>query len=181
MSTNYLLWIGAIVVAYLVFMYGLRHLLAKKPAEAVTDLTADEAMKQYLGRVAPEIDPAHFRLLWGSTFANTDITRIYAYNAERICVIPAKVAQGELVMPVDQPAATIELREVDHIWFGRKDSLLRMLSVDLFFGPEDDDNRFQIWCEKKDVCGNDNRPEFRKFIDFLDAWAKQHNIPTEDL
>ena len=135
----------------------------------------------YLGRVAPEIDTADYRLVWGSTFANTDITRIYAYNAERICVVPAKLEQGKLVMPADQPWATIELDTIDHMWFGRKDSLLRILSVDVFFDAKDNDNNFQIWCEKRDVCGNDNRPEFRKFIDFLDDWAKQHNIPTEDL
>ena len=181
MDTSYLLLIGAIAVAYLIFMFGIRRLLVKKSVDVVTDLTADEAMKQYLGRVAPEINTDDFRLLWGATYANTDITRIFAYNAERIYVIPAKLTQGGLVMPADQPAAMSELREIDHIWFGRKDSLIRMLFVDLFFDAKDDDNRFQIWCQKKDVCGNDNRPEFRKFIDFLAEWAQQHSIQTEDL
>ena len=56
-----------------------------------------------------------------------------------------------------------------------------MLSVDLFFREKNDEDGFQIWCEKKDVCGNDNLPNFRNFIAFLEEWARKHNIPTQDL
>ena len=181
MSTGYFLIIGAIAVIYLVFMFGLRGILKKNHQDAVTDMTADEAMKLYLERIVPGLNPGDFRLLWGSTFANTDITRIYAYNEERILVIPAKVADGGIVMPDNQPSAEIELKTIDHIWFGKKDSMIRKLFVTLFFDAKNDDDNFDIWCEKRDVCGNDNRPDFREFIDFMENWAKKHNIPTEDL
>ena len=181
MSTSYFLIIGAIAVAYLVFMYGVRNMLVKKNHGFVADFTADEAMKRYLKRLLPELNTDDFRLVWGSTFANTDIMRIYAYNDERILVIPAKLANGEIVMPEDQPSAEIELASIDHIWFGKKDSLTRSLFITLFFDADNDEDNFDIWCEKRDVCGNDNRPCFREFIEFMESWAKKHNIPTEDL
>lgn len=181
MSTSYILIIVAVAVAYLVVMYGLRGVLKKKAAGVVSDSTADEAMRLYLERVVPGLNTGDYRLMWGSTFANTDITRIYAYNAERIFVIPAKLAAGEIVMPDDQPSAEIELATVDHIWFGKKDTMIRKLFVTLFFDAGNDDDNFDIWCEKTDVCGNDNRPNFRAFIDFMESWAKEHNIRTEDI
>lgn len=181
MSTTYFLIIGAIAVAYLVFMFGMRRLLTKKRDDAVCDCTADEAMKLYLERVAPGVNLGDCRLLWGSTFANTDITRIYAYNDEKIFVIPAKLANGEIVMPDDQPYVEIGLGSVDHIWFGKKDSLIRKLFVTLFFDAQNENDNFDIWCEKNDVCGNDNRPNFREFIAFMEEWAQRHDIHTEDI
>lgn len=180
MSTTYLLIIAAIAVAYLVFMFGLRRLMVKKTKSDVSDLPAAEAMKLYLERIVPELSIGDYRLLWGSTYANTDITRIYAYNSERIHVIPAKLLNGELVMPESQPSAEIELDTVDHIYFGKKDSLMRILFVNFVFDKDDNEN-FDIWCEKKDIEGNDNRPAFREFIEFIENWAKEHNIQTEDL
>ena len=181
MSKTYLLIIAAIAVAYLIYMYGLRRLMTRKPADVVTDMSAYEAMKLYLGKTLPELNVGDYRLLWGSTFGNTDINRIFAYNSERILVIPAKVLNGELVMPEAQPSADIELDSIDHIWFGKKESSIRMMFVTLFFNAKDDDNNFDIWREKKDVCGDDNRPAFREFIAFMEGWAKEHSIRTEDL
>ena len=181
MNTTYFLIIGAIGVAYLIFMVGLRNVIGKKPQEAISDFSADEAMKMYLERMVPEINVNDYRLLWGSTFGNTDINRIFAYNEEKIHVIPAKVLNGELVTPEGQPFVTIELSTVDHIWFGKKESLMRMMFVQLFFDAKNEDDNFEIWREKKDVCGNDNRPDFVAFIEFMENWAKKQNIPTEDL
>ena len=180
MSTTYFLIIGAIIVAYLIFTLGLRKLIVKKTQENdFIDGSADEAMRLYLKRIVPELNVNDYQLLWGSTFGNTDIIRIFAYNEERIVVIPAKLEQGEIVMPANQPSVQIELSTVDHIHIGRKESLTRMMFVTLFFDAKDEKNNFDIWREKKDVCGNDNRPEFVKFIDFIEDWAKRHDIPTE--
>lgn len=179
MTTTYLLIIGAIIAAYLIFMYGLRSVITKRSPETVSDCSADEAMKHYLKQVVPDLNTDEYRLLWGATFANTDITRIYAYNEERILVIPAKLEQGEIVMPAGQPSEQIELNTVDHIHIGRKENLVRMMFVTLFFDAKDENNNFDIWRQKKDVCGADNRPNFIAFIDFVEDWAGRHNIPTE--
>lgn len=181
MSTTYFLIIGAIAAAYLIFMYGIRRLLVKRTPEAVSDLSADEAMKRYLEETVPDLNVSEYRLLWGATFGNTDIIRIFAYNEERILVIPAKLEQGEIVMPADQPSERIELDTIDHIHIGRKESLIRMMFVTLFFDAKDETNNFDIWREKTDACGNDNRPNFVRFIDFIEDWAQRHNIPTETL
>ncbi|MCH5173756.1 MAG: hypothetical protein J1D85_06060 [Bacteroidales bacterium] len=181
MNATYLLIIGAIAAAYLIFMYGIRRRLVKRTSEPVSDLSADEAMKRYLEKTVPELDVKEYRLLWGATFGNTDIIRIFAYNEERILVIPAKVEDGDIVMPAGQPSAHIELDTVDHIHIGRKESLMRMMFVTLFFDAKDEENNFDIWREKTDACGNDNRPNFVEFIDFIEDWARRHNIPTETL
>lgn len=181
MSTTYLFIIGAIAVAYLIFMFGLRRLLVRKTTDAVTDLTADEAMRRYLAQIVPELPLDDYRLLWGSTFANTDITRIYAYNETKIFVIPAKLQQGELVMPENQPSVEIDLSTVDHIWFGKKDNLIRMMFVTLIFDAKNEEDNFDIWREKQDVCGADNRPNFRAFIAFMEEWAAKRGIPTQTL
>lgn len=179
MNTTYFFIIGAIVIAYLVFTLGFRNLLVKRRQSAVSDCSADEAMKLYLKQIVPELKVDEYRLLWGSTYANTDITRIYAYNEERILVIPAKLEQGEIVMPDNQPFENIALDTIDHMHFGRKESITRMMFVTLFFDAQDEENNFDIWREKKDVCGNDNRPNFVQFIDFMEDWAQKHNIHTE--
>jgi len=181
MSTTYLFIIGGIVVAYLIFMFGIRNLLVKKTQGVVTDCTAEEAMSNYLQQILQGFNPKDFQLVWGSTFANTDITRVFAYNDSQILVIPCKLLNGELVMPENQPSAAINLADVNHIRIGRKETIMRMPFVTLFFDAEDNDNNFDLWREKKDVCGNNNHAAFQKFIDFMENWAKEHNIPVEEI
>ena len=202
MNTSYICIIGAIVVAYLIIMYGIRFLLLKRrgvddkgdgevvanPAEnetinmpegVVIGASAYEAMKRYLVETIQDFDSNDFQLVWASTYANTDIERIVAYNEQRILVIPAKVLNGMLVMPENQPLVAIDLSDVDHVHFSRKVSWARIMFVTLFFDPKDDKNNFDIWGTKKDLCGNDNNPNFLKFVDFMEEWAKEHNVPAE--
>ena len=183
MSTTYFMIAGAIIVAYLVITFGFRSLISKRTnaQEFVSDYSADEAMRLYLQQVVPDLNVSEHRLVLGATFGNTDIIRIFAYNEERIFSIPAKVERGEIVMPADQPSVQIELSSVDHIHIGRKDNFMRMPFVTLFFDAKNEEDNFDIWREKKDVCGNDNRPNFVEFIDFMEGWAKRHNIHTEIL
>ena len=202
MNMSYICIIGAIVVAYLIIMYGIRFLLLKRrgvddkgdgevvanPAEnetinmpegVVIGASAYEAMKRYLVETIQDFNSNDFQLVWASTYANTDIERIVAYNEQRILVIPAKVLNGMLVMPENQPLVAIDLSDVDHIHFSRKVSWARIMFVTLFFDPKDDKNNFDIWGTKKDLCGNDNNPNFLKFVDFMEEWAKEHNVHAE--
>lgn len=121
----------------------------------------------------------NFQLVWASTYGNTNIERIVAYNDKEVLLIPAKVLNGKLVIPVEQPAAFIDLSKVDHIWLGRKVSWARIAFVQLFFDAKNDKDNIEIWGTKKDPCGNDNNPSFAKFIDFMEQWAKEHNVQAE--
>ena len=203
MNNSYLVIIGVIAVAYIIIMNIIRFFMKKKhgdnadsgdiiPSSENTTTTQhevndivigcnpDEAMKAYMEKTLQEDFNANdYQLVWASTFGNTDIERVVAYNDKQILVIPAKVQNGTLVMPEDQPSAAIDLSTVDHIHFGRKVSWVRIAFVTLFFDAKDDKNNFDIWGTKKDVCGNDNNPSFAKFIDFMEQWAKEHNVPAE--
>ena len=203
MNTSYLCIIGAIAVAYIVVMYIVRNLLLRRRGESGKVVEDDmlcggkddgtamcnagvaigesvyEAIKCYLEIMLQDFDAEDFQLVWASTFANTDIERIVAYNDRQILVIPAKVLNGRLVMPDNQPSVAIDLGDVDHIHFSRKVSWARIMFVTLFFDPKDEKNNFEIWGTKKDPCGNDNNPQFLKFVDFIEQWAKEHNVPSE--
>ena len=196
MNTSYLCIIGGIAVAYLVIMHVIRYLLPKRRQEECDTCdenvtpnaapegvaiagSANEAMKRYLVEMIQEFNSDDFQIVWASTFANTDIERIVAYNDKQILVIPAKVVNGRLVMPENQQSVVINLSDVDHIHFSRKVSWARIMFVTLFFDPKDEKNNFDIWGTKKDPCGNDNNPNFLKFIDFVEQWAKEHNVQIE--
>ncbi|MCH5175504.1 MAG: hypothetical protein J1F40_06420 [Prevotellaceae bacterium] len=203
MTTTYLAIIGVIAVVYMVVMYVIRNLLLRnrreKNNDAVNESTYEgdenvdstplegvaigasvhEAMKCYMEIMIEGFNPDDFQLVWASTFGNTDIERIVAYNDRQILVIPAKAMNGMLVMPENQPSAAIDLSEVDHIHFSRKVSWARIMFVTLFFDPKDEKNNFDIWGTKKDPCGNDNNPNFVKFVDFMEQWAKEHNVKSE--
>lgn len=202
MNTSYLCIIGGIAVVYLIVMHGIRYLISKRngvnndseneatsnPPENVTQnppegviigASAYDAMKRYLEKIIQNFNSDDFQLVWASTFANTDIERIVAYNDQQILVIPAKVMNGRLVMPENQPSVAIDLSDVDHIHFSRKVSWARIMFVTLFFDPKDEKNNFDIWGTKKDLCDNDNNPNFLKFIDFIEQWAKEHNVQIE--
>lgn len=202
MNTSYLCIIGAIVVVYLVVMQAVRYFLLKRretngnsdenvaaypheeqakpqPEGVAIGASVNEAMKRYMEKTIEDFNSDDYQLVWASTYANTDIERIVAYNDQRMLVIPAKVFNGMLIMPENQPSVAIELSDVDHIHFSRKVSWARIMFVTLFFDPKDESNNFDIWGTKKDPCGNDNNPNFLKFVDFMEQWAKEHNVPSE--
>ena len=178
MSATYLIIIGAIVVAYLVFMFVLRGKMVKRNEGVVEGMSADEAMNDYLTRVVKGYVPADYRLAYGWVMARYDINRVFAYNSERILVVPVKLLHGELVTPQDQGLVIIDIKDVDHLLLFKKGS---NSGVRVYFDNEkNSENFYDLNCNKKDVCGNDNIPSFMKFVDFMEHWANKNNIPVEE-
>lgn len=178
MNTSYLFIIAAIVVAYLVFMFVLRGKIAKRTEGVVEGRTAEEAMKDYLCQTVNGYNPDDFMMAYGWVMAKYDINRIFAYNSDQILVVPAKLLHGELVMPDNQEMVVIDLDTVNHLFLFKKGS---NSGVRVYFDNEkDSDNFYDLDCLKKDVCGNDNIPEFMKFVDFMENWAKKNNILVEE-
>lgn len=178
MSISYLFIIAAIVVAYLIFMLVLRDKIVKRTEGVVEGRSAEEAMNDYLCQTVNGYNPADFQVVYGWVMANYDINRVFAYNSNQILVVPVRLLHGELVMPDNQEMGVIDLDTIDHLLLFKRGS---NSGVRVYFDNEkNSDNFYALDCVKKDVCGNDNIPAFMKFIDFMENWAKGHNIPVEE-
>lgn len=177
MSTSYLFIIGAIIVAYLIFMFVLRDKMVKSTEGVVEGRSAEEAMNDYLCQTVNGYNRADFQVVYGNVMARYDINRVFAYNSKQVLVVPVKLLHGDLVMPDNQEMVVIDLNTIAHFLFFKQGSYS---SVRAYFDNEkNSDNFYDLDCNKKDVCGNDNIPTFMKFIEFIENWAKEHNIPVE--
>lgn len=178
MSTSYLFIIGAIVIAYLVFMFVLRDKMEKRTEGVVEGRSAEEAMHDYVCQTVKGYNRADFQVVYGWVMARYDINRVFAYNAKQILVVPVKLLHGELVMPNNQEMVVIDLdNTIDHLLLFKRGS---NSGVRVYFDNEkNSDNFYDLDCRKKDVCGNDNIPTFMKFVEFMESWANEHNIPVE--
>lgn len=178
MSTSYLFIIGAIVIAYLVFMLVLRGKIAKRTEGVVEGRSAEEAMNDYLCQMVNGYNRADFQVVYGWVMARYDINRVFAYNAKQILVVPVKLLHGELVMPNNQSMIVIDLNTIDHLHLFKHGS---NSGVRVYFDNEkDSDNSYDLNCREKNVCGNDNVPTFMKFVEFMENWAKENNILIEE-
>lgn len=177
MSTSYLFIIGAIIVAYLVFMFVLRGKIVKRTEGVVEGRSAEEAMNDYLSQMVNGYNRADFQVVYGWVMARYDINRVFAYNSKQILVVPVKLLHGELVMPNNQEMVVIDLNMIDHLHLFKHGS---NSGVRVYFDSEkDSDNSYDLNCREKNVCGNDNVPTFMKFVEFMENWAKENNILIE--
>lgn len=178
MSISYLFIIAAIVVVSLIFMLVLRGRIVKRTEGVVEGRSAEEAMNDYLNQTVTGYNPADFQVAYGWVMAKYDINRVFAYNSNHILVVPVKLLHGELTMPDNQEMVVIDLDTVDHLFLFKRGS---NSGVRVYFDNEKNtDNFYDLDCVKKDVCGNDNIPDFMKFVSFMENWAKEHNIPVEE-
>lgn len=65
MSTSYLFIIGAIVVAYLVFMFVIRGKIVKSTEGVVEGCSAEEAMHDYVCQKVKGYNRADFQVVYG--------------------------------------------------------------------------------------------------------------------
>ncbi len=178
MKTSYLIIIGAIFVAYLVFVLFMRARIQKRTAGVVEGRSAEEAMNDYLSQTIKGYNPADFSLAYGWVMARYDIERIFAYNDRQILVVPIKMLHGEPVMPQNQEIVNIDLADVDHLWLHRRGG---NSGVRVYFDNErHTENFYDCNVSKKDICGQDNLPSFMRFIDSMESWAKRNGIKIED-
>lgn len=178
MSTSYVLIIAAVAGVSAILLLALRGKMVKATEGVVQGRSPKEAMNDYLCSTIKGYNPADFNIAYGWVMARYDINRVFAYNSDRILVVPVKLLHGNLVMPDNQEMVAIDLDTVDHLFIFKRgaNSGVRVC----FDNKKNTDNHYDLNCLKKDVCGQDNIPDFMEFIAFMENWAKEHDIRVEE-